>query len=301
MRLADSASFFNPPAEDVVVDPMPDAAARTKIFAQAVDFAKTTFSRLPNFYATRYTTHFDNDADAPQVTAWQNSLRGRNVAAMQQGDAFANSLDESRLLRVTGTYSMTVAFRKGAEVHEKGAKGTKLEPAGTGLTTSGEFGPILRIVLGDAIRSQSVAWSRWEQGESGPVAVFRYSVPQDGSTFSTQVPDGLKSIDLRPGYHGEIAIDPTTGSILRISVVTDMAPPHQAITMAMLIEYAPVTMGGHAYICPVHGVAYSTTLGNAPGRTRIELNDTVFTQYHRFGAEVKIVSDDTSQTDGNSP
>jgi hypothetical protein len=48
-------------------------------------------------------------------------------------------------------------------------------------------------------------------------------------------------------------------------MATDMAPPHQAIAMAMLIEYAPVTMGGHTYICPVHGVAYTkvplTTLG----------------------------------------
>jgi hypothetical protein len=36
-------------------------------------------------------------------------------------------------------------------------------------------------------------------------------------------------------------------------------------------------------------------------RTHKELNDTVFTQYHRFGAEMKIVTVGTSQTDGNSP
>jgi hypothetical protein len=176
-------------------------------------------------------------------------------------------------------------------------------------------------VLGDAIRSRSVSWSRWERGENGPIAVFRYLVPQDQSTYRTQIPDGQKSIELHPGYHGEIMIDPATGSILRISVATDMAPPHQAIAMAMLIEYAPVTMGGHTYICPVHGVAYSkvplTTLGPVQGaasgpvpaagawpatQNAVQmLNDTVFTQYHRFGAEVKIVGDGTSQPDGNSP
>jgi len=298
MRLADSAAFFNPPAEDVVLEPMPDATARTKIFAQAIDFAKTTFSRLPNFYATRYTTHFDNETDAGQAT-WQNSL------------------NETRPMRVIGTYSMTVAFRQGSEVHEKAGKGARPEPSRTGLTTNGEFGPILGIVLGDAISSRSVTWSRWEQGERGPIAVFRYLVPQDHSSYTTQIPDGLKLIELHPGYHGEIAIDPATGSILRISVVTDMAPPHQAIAMAMLIEYAPVTMGGRTYICPVHGVAYSkiplTTPGpvqvaasrpaaqNAVETMRTELNDTVFTQYHRFGSEMRIVVDSTSQTDGNSP
>lgn len=317
MKLADRAAFFNPPQEEVIHDPVPDAATQTKIFALAVDFAKTTFTHLPNFYAARTTIHFD---DEPEVEWLTTRGSGATVAPME---IFVNA-SEARPLRVTRTYSMTVTFQKGSEVHEKAGKGSKPEPSHAGLRTNGEFGPILGIVLGDAIRGQSVTWSRWERGESGPIAIFRYLVPQDQSTYATQIPDRPKSIELHPGYHGEIAIDPATGSILRISVVTDMAPPHQAIAMAMLIEYAPVTMGGHTYICPVHGVAYSkvplTTLGpvqlgsrpagvaTAFGETQNaveidahELNDTVFTQYHRFGAEVKIVEDGTPQPDGNSP
>ena len=61
MRLADSAAFFNPSQEDGVHDPVPDTAAQSKIFALAVDFAKTTFTRLPDFYAARTTIHFDDE------------------------------------------------------------------------------------------------------------------------------------------------------------------------------------------------------------------------------------------------
>jgi len=317
MRLADGAAFFNPPQEDGVHDPVPDTATQTKIFALAVDFAKTTFTHLPDFYAARTTIHFD---DLPEV----QRLKSQTSYGAVDTEIFVNA-SEARPLRVTGTYSMTVTFQKGSEVHEKAGNGSKPEPSRAGLRTNGEFGPILGIVLGDAIRSQSVTWSRWERGEGGPVAVFRYLVPQDQSTYTTQIPDWPKLIELHPGYHGEITIDPATGSILRISVVTDMAPPHQAIAMAILIEYAPVTMGGHTYICPVHGVAYSkvplTTLGlvqvgshpagwiaalwgetqNAAEIDAHELNDTVFTQYHRFAAESRIVGVGTSQTDGNSP
>ena len=318
MRLADSAAFLNPPEEDVIRDPMPDTETQTKIFAMAVDFAKTTFSRLPNFYATRTTTHFDDVIDVERLTTQGNGA----MAPYRQ--VFVSTSD-TRPLSVKGTYNMTVTFQQGSEIHEKAGKGSKPEPSQTGLRTKGEFGPILGTVLGDTIRSRAVTWSRWERGEGRPTAVFRYFVPQDQSTYSAQIPDGEKLMELHPGYHGEIAIDTATGSILRISLVTDTAPPHQAVVMAMLVEYAPVTMGDHTYICPVHGVAYSkvplAALGpvqvaasgpgpvaaawpptqNAAEMTRTELNDTVFTQYHRFGSEVKIIGDATSQTDRNSP
>ena len=296
MSLADSAAFLNPPEEDVIPDPMPDAATRTKIFALAVDFTKTTFTRLPNFYAKRITTHFENEPVMEQPTPWGN--REILVAG-----------SESMPMHIKGTYSETVAYRQGSEVHEKAGKGSKPDPSNAGLTTNGEFGPILGIVLGDAIRTQSVTWSHWEQGQSGPIAVFHYSIPQDRSHYTAWIPNGMGRETLHPGYHGEIAIDPATGNVMRTSAVIDMAPPHQAIAMAMLVEYAPVTIGSRTYICPVHGVAYSkvpltdprVVTHNSIEMMNTQMNDVVFTQYHQFGSEIHIVSEGSPQTGGSLP
>ena len=67
---------------------------------------------------------------------------------------------------------------------------------------------------------------------------------------------GGKIKEVYPGYHGEIAIDPATGAILRISLMSELPPPYQAMQTAILVEYAPVTIGEQSYICPVRSVAF---------------------------------------------
>jgi hypothetical protein len=305
MRLADSAAFSKPPEADVIRDPAPDADTQAKMFTLAAEYAKTTFDRLPNFYAKRETTHFEDEPSEEPALAWGTE----GISVGKSG---------AKPMHMTGTYSVTVTFKDGSEMREAAGKGTKGDPSPASLTTIGEFGPILGVVLGDAVRSHSVTWSNWERRESEPIAVFHYSVPQERSNYMVGIPNGTKWEKVYPGYHGEIAIDPATGSILRISVVADMKPPDQMIEVAMLVEYGSVTIGNRTYICPVHGVAYSKVpftdaeqqvpvmhvwqaKQNPAVMMHTQLNDVTFTQYHRFGSEAHIVADGTSQTDGKLP
>ncbi len=298
MKLADTSAFLNPPASDVLRDPPPDEDTQRQMLEHAVEYIKTTIRRLPNFYATRETTHFEDTPSQEAVSRiGNNNPTGTGMRAMRaQGIAVA--MTDYKSLRSTGTYSAMVRYQDGYEVNESEAgNGKKEDQTAMGLTTGGEFGPILEVVMGDAMRGQ-VKWNHWDQDASEPVAVFSYSVAADQSNYPVGIPAGPKIDQIYPGYHGEIAIDPATGEILRVSVTADLPPPFEMLQTAILVEYGAVMIGDRTYVCPTHGVAYSTfpvagTAAEPQGSTvtvQTRLNDIAFTQYHLLNAGEHIVS-----------
>jgi hypothetical protein len=68
----------------------------------------------------------------------------------------------------------------------------------------------------------------------------------------------------------------------------------------MMVEYGPVEIGGRKYICPDRSVVIMrfrtvNTLNiwgqtfNVYGPYETRLNDTVYTDYHKFGSEVRML------------
>jgi hypothetical protein len=297
MKLADMTAFLNPPASDVLRDPPPDRETQQQMLTLATEYVKSTMTRLPNFYATRETTHFEDTPSQIAVYRSGSNPTGTGMRAMR-APVVAITMTDYKALRSAGTYSEMVRYQDGYEVHNaETGKAGKEDQTAAGLTTGGEFGPILDVVMGDATRSQ-VKWARWEQGAGEPVAVFGYSVPADQSNYVVGIQTGPKIEQIYPGYHGEIAIDPATGEILRMSVVADLPPPYETMQTALLVDYGPVTIGNRTFICPTHGVAYSKVpvagaKAEPQGSTvtvQTQLNDVAFTQYHLFSAEAHIVS-----------
>ena len=130
------------------------------------------------------------------------------------------------------------------------------------------------------------------------MAVYRYRVPQDKSHYLVGFLSGSDWTRLYPAYHGEIAIDPATGSVLRLTMLTDLAAPFQTISEGIRVDYGPEDIGGRTYICPVKGVAFSrlpaeaASPWNGSGLTpplQTRLNDVSFTNYHLFRADVRIL------------
>jgi hypothetical protein len=322
IKLADLAAFMNPPAGDVVPIPGPDSATEERMLEMAAEYVKTTTTRLPNFIATRATTHFEDTPStqtggggAPlMVTTMGHSMR-------TLGPSMSNT--EYKSLHSTGTFSTLVTYRDGREVRDTEAeKGKNPGKPASGFTTVGEFGPILSVVMGDVLRSEAATWQRWEQrlneGASEPAAVFRYAVPEEQSNYMVGIPSGGKIEEIYPGYHGEIAIDPATGAILRISLVAELPAPYEAMQTAILVEYAAVTIGEQSYFCPAHGVAFikipmgrdsvpqAGSAGNSQTQLNVQtqLNDVVFTQYHLFRSNARIVTGESEQVDapaGSAP
>jgi len=304
-RLADATAFQNPPAADVLRIAPPDQDTQEKMMSVAADYVKTTITRLPNFYAKRETIHFEDEPSRQEVvgnsagsSGWRNRPMGMSI-----------SKSDAKPLHVKGTYSAIVTYRDGNEVHDtdKG-KEPKVGEVAAGLTTSGEFGPILSVAIGDVLRGQ-VTWLRWEQGAVDPVAVFRYVVPADQSNYGVGIPNAGKIDHVYPGYHGEIAIDPESGAILRLSIVAELDPPYQAMQTATMVEYATVEIGDRSYICPVHGVAFSKVplagatqdAGGSTVTVQTQLNDVTFTEYHLFASESHIVANESGKKDAAPP
>jgi len=307
MKLSDEAAFLPPPAEDVLRDPPPDSDEQEKMLELAVEYVKTIINELPNFYATRETRRFEDTPSQQSIYASSLNAMGSAARAVRV-PGFTTTRTEARPLESAGITSETVTYRDGHEVNdaEKG-KGKKEDRPTSGLTSSGEFGPILGVVLSDALRSH-VEWARWEQGQSDPVSVFSYAVPAKQSHYTVGIPDGANFEETLPAYHGEFAIDPATGTILWLNLAADMAPPHERLQTAIAVEYAPVEIGDRTYYCPVHSVAISKMPAGSQnvqaensGTMVTRLNDVVFKQYHLFRSEARIVVDGSgSKADANA-
>ncbi len=287
LALADASSFLDLPSEEIPARAMPDTVEMSGIFQRAIAYANTTIKKLPNFSARRTTVHFDD------VTAIER-LHSGYMANTSNG--YREDLSPSQppssggpLLREGDASSTVVTYRDGQEVADASReKGTV--SAVIGMTTSGEFGPILSVVTGDAANGK-VFWSHWEQGASGPLAVFRILVRQDESHFLVT---GAGNMPRYPSYHGEIAVDPASGTIYRVTLASDWKPPFQPSVAAIVVEYGPVEIGAASYICPIKGVALSRVRnGDSGGRAAIPfhtfVNDVSFTEYHVFRGEVHIL------------
>lgn len=124
----------------------------------------------------------------------------------------------------------------------------------------------------------------------------------------------LTNIDRLSAYHGEIALDPETGAILRLTLQADLdqadlstglqeAALGNPLTRADLaVDYDQVEIGGRMYFCPVHAVALSVSRTLVRGKTgmrhspsivlgpeKLYLNDSTFGNYHLFRSESRIM------------
>jgi VWFA-related protein len=302
VALADESAFLDPPATEIPATTTPDLATQRQIMAQTVDYAAKTIARLPNFFATRDTIHFE-DTPARQLETGYHPLHP--------------------VTRV----SATVLYRDGKEVVDAGrAKDNLPAHAPPGLTASGVFGLILGTVLVDSSHGKLV-WSHWEQAAAGPAAVFRFAIPREESHYDVKfccIPSdrGSNVFEQFTGYHGEIAVDPVTGAILRLALEADLKPTGPLLRSDILVEYGPVEIGGKTYICPVKSVSISVAPALLSDASRVQrdrgsvhekdshtnkehlqtfLNDDVFEQYHLFRAESRILSGKSAEAEVNQP
>ena len=298
VALADESAFLAPPPAELPAAAPPDITEQRRIIGLALDYLDKTVPKLPNFFATRITDRYDQ------------SLPKEAIAA-------SGSIDGIPPWRATGSDRATVLYRNGKEVVDAAeSNARKIKEKDLVLATKGVFGPILSTVVGDAARS-GLTWSHWEQGAATPEAVFRYLVPKTGSHYEV-TPQALpgkaegESLQQFAAYHGEIAIDPASGTILRMTLVADLESTQSVLEGDIMVQYGPVEIGEKTYICPLRSVSVSkvrtATVLRGPGgdsRTLLsygtELNDVAFKDYHVFRTEIRLVPPSDSAPEGKSP
>jgi VWFA-related protein len=313
-NLARESVFLDLPRGELPGLPPPDLPQQRRIMALTVDYVSKTTHQLPNFYATRETTRFE---DTPQG-------HGRN-----------GSFVPYQPLHAVGSYSATMMYRDGEEVTDA-STGKKPQEPTVGLKTSGEFGGILQTALLDGAQSK-LAWSHWEPGAHGPEAVFAFEVPKGKSHYQVTfccLAEGAANRVLQrySGYHGEIAVDPATGAVLRLTVAADLKADGSMTRADIMVEYGQVEIGDKTYICPTRSISMSvvpadtyrspaasmglgtliqsgelrtsqlsdadgTVVEAAPGASKKQLNEVVFSQYHLFHADTRMLAGTDAGTD----
>jgi VWFA-related protein len=299
IAVADAAAFVDLPASEMPATALPDMAAQKRMMAMTVAYLGKTLPMLPNLFAARDTMRFESRPDA---------LQGMTESPLREAS-------RSRV---------TVLYRDGREFVDAGAdKDKKAHAPDKGLTTWGEFGPILGTVLIDAAKSH-LTWSHWEMGANGLEGVFHYAVPKDKSHYDVRfccVADNygfdISVVTERVGYHGEITVDPNSGTILRLTALADIGQGNPIGRADIAVEYGPVEIGGKTYFCPTRGIALARTpdlktlhkalmptgvsgtaatlqrasLSSIADSPREELlNDVAFREYHLFRGEARVMS-----------
>lgn len=289
-ELADRFALLEAPASEFPKLPEPGADAQRRMMVAARAYVFQVLSHLPNFFATRTTSRFD---DTPP-TAVADGSRAKTG------------------LRLVGSSKREITFRDGNEVVDpmKSADApTFREP---GMESWGEFGPEPAIVLFD-LSNKPITFRHWEKSASGLAAVYSYIVPKSNSHYEVNYRCLTnKAFHDNPGYHGTLAIDPASGAILRITLEADWQPSDPISHVASVVEYGPVVIGDRRSICPLRSLAFMVEEANVCTRlirnrklTRPVkmLNRTTFTNYHRLGSTAKIIVDkaDESAPSSNTP
>jgi hypothetical protein len=292
--LAASSALLEPPTDELPDKAPPSVADQQSMIRMAQNYVTLTLHHLPNLLATRVTRSFD---DTPPVVS---------------GSGWAPTNTQ---LHSAGTFAQEITYRDGREAFthspERGGEQTQSQSP-PGLTSWGEFGPLLAIILIDSSHGH-VSWSHWEQTAAGLAAVFHYEVPKAASHYvvdfccvrNSAVPSSIvASLSDRndpsnayhgtPGYHGSLYLDPISGTILRITLDTDLKGSDPITRSATSVQYVSVEIGGKNYVCPARSIVISSTHSHFDGelidRTILRINEVSFTNYRRFGSAARVIT-----------
>ncbi len=295
--VADHGAFLALPAGEIPAKGAPDMAEQRRIMGLTASYVAQSVGQLPHFSATRTVTHFQT-APAPVTEGSPTDFGALHAVKLSRA---------------------VVEYRDGEEKVDAGPVKAKATGPDQGLRTWGVFGPIQTQVLLDAAQNQ-LAWSHWEAGTAGPVAVFRYRVTPEKSHYQirycctiTKFGFETKEFQVMTGYHGEIAVNPQTGAIVRLQLQADLKPTDATTRADLAVEYAPVDLGGQTYVCPMRSVSISVAptvhpaqdwsgrMMPAMGPPHLLLNHAEFGEYHLFRGETRVLSEAEEKAAGMAP
>lgn len=299
LALADASVFLPLPAAEIPSTAPPDAESQSQILSRAADSLVAAVHKLPDFFARKTTTRF-NDLKVSYLSPTEPVIV------------------EHQPFQYRDTFSDTVYYRDGHEVDETKEKEAKAKSRPrNGLENWGVFGPLLRIVVTDIYKGK-MEWSHWEQRNGSPVAVFDYAISKENSNYIVRYcclgpPGGAwHSFESIPAFHGEIAIEPATGAVYRLVLITELLPSDPIFQAEIMVEYEPVEIGGKMYICPRKSVTITTAIspiakggtcfgntGDSGGSDCVPprvlkpkdtwIDDISFDSYHVFRSESRIL------------
>lgn len=296
IAIADESSFLNLPESEIPTRPTPNSEEQSALLALTKDYVTKSIHKLPDFYATRTTTAYMGTPTAIPAAAYE-ALFGR-------WGLFHNQRLAPGLKTV-----VTVLYRDGGDIYADQRRRVRTEcPSGPVAISTGQFGAILALLPG-IIANDELTWDHWEKGAAGHQAVFRYStmLPYQeplNCPVEVRVPPGLYQ------YHGEVAIRPEDGTVMRMTrefrSMLDQFGYGSAMTeVDAMVKYGAVEIGQIVYTCPIKGVflgigpqlafpqkqreAFDRRFGLEGDPTAESVDDVDFQNYHVFRGNVRVL------------
>ena len=149
--------------------------------------------------------------------------------------------------------------------------------------SAGEFGAMFHIIF-DPSAKAAFTWKQSAILDGQPVQVFAFQVARANSGFDLS----HRNHNLVAGFHGLLYLDPATRSVRSISIDADDIPPALDIRASSIsVDYSWISMQNHDFLLPVRG---AVSLQEA--KRRPVLNEFEFRDYHRFGSQSRILTND---------
>jgi len=284
IAVADESAFLEPPRGDIPSQAEPGDAEQRRMLDLTKAYLEKSIPKLPDFYAIRTMLRYEDTAQFNE-----------DKTKVDYQPLHLAELSKARVL-----------YRAGNEVVE--SRGSETDDSSDRfMITHGTFGPLLAELRRAVGNSGQVKWVRWESGPEGSRAVFGFAIPAAESRYfegGCCLPDdeGQDQHRIQAGYHGEIAIDPGNGTVLRLLMKFDVQNYVPMDLDEIVIEYGAVEIGGKIYFCPVRSVSVARArslislnewdqdfMSFGPYRTR--MNDMQFSSYHMFRSESRMLAD----------
>lgn len=297
MALAGESAFLDLPAADILSRLPLDLAQQSALLARSVDYVNSTVTHWPSFTAMRLTTRYEGTSTVIPfgLQDWLFSPNSRRSNPMNRWNCPGHPKIGYRRLTVVDVSTVALVNRNGHELTSFDAKAGEFECPEGGLSTSQEFADVLGWIP-RVVSQGKVSWSHWEKGSSELLAVFRYSATVALPCCTTEKHSPPILIDV----HGEIALNPADGSVLRLTEIRRWKETLPGSGSAILeydsaVDYAPVTIAGTICLVP----ARRTAMYRAPalwpnGSKESQLDTRIYTSFHLSESPVEEYLIDSS-------
>jgi hypothetical protein len=259
------SAVLAPPAADLPSTPAPDAATQKAILDKAIDYTNKTYAQLPDLTATRTTRRFQDNVEPPKGS----------VAAHSS----ATLAPPSPPIRYMTGEETKVTLLHGAEQNPLANDKTKWGDNGKIALLGQE--PVLSTVIREALAAGKINWVRWETIDGKQAAVYTFAVDKKTSHYavnyccfpeSTQGGDMVlrgtgsaggdnkgnyavnqdwKNYKATIPYHGEIFVDPDSGTVVRLITQADFKSGELVRQEDQCIQFGSTTVGDKPVVVPV--------------------------------------------------
>jgi len=255
------SAVLPPPVSDLPSTAAPSDADQKAILDRAVEYISKTYTQLPHLSASRHILRYQDNMDA-----LQSSSRAGGVWISP------GPKSENQFVHYIDSANTPVESLNGAEIASK----TKDKiPWGENRETAIEGpAPALGTVMQEAQAAGKISWLRWETVYGNRIAVFSFAVDKKKSHYAVnyccfpktdesgaatrgfqstgvQLNTSWEEFKATVPYHGELFVDPSDGTVIRLIVEAEFKPAQFVQREDHRIDYSRVTVDGRTMVLPV--------------------------------------------------